>query len=115
MSEETFESRVIGSILPLHAIKHFTHQEALELLPLLLRISEKTKKQLNNYNAQIAYFKNRSDKANELQEKINEEVQLWSEKVRRLGAIPMQFLKIKVPSEQGFFLWEYPSNSLYLQ
>jgi hypothetical protein len=115
MSQEQIEQRVIGAIQPLNSLKVFTHQEALDLLPLLLRISEKTKKALNNYNAQLAYFKNRSDKSQELQEKINSEIQTWSEKIRRLGAIPVQFLKVKVPSEQGFFYWEYPSTSLYLQ
>lgn len=93
----------------------FTNEEALELVPLLMIISTKTKKELNGLNAQIAYFKNRSDKANELQNKINLCMQTWSEKIRRLGAIPVSLCKVKIPGESGqHYWWEYPEPKLFL-
>ncbi len=93
----------------------FSHEEAMELVPLLLVISSRTKKELNNLNAQLAYFKNRQDKTNEIQDKINQAMQTWSEKIRRLGAIPVSLCKVKIPGENGGqFYWEYPESKLYL-
>jgi hypothetical protein len=107
----------------LHPLRHlnrlnetrvFTHEEALELMPLLSVISTRTKKELNNLNAQLAYFKNRQDKTTEIQDKINLSMQTWSEKIRRLGAIPVSLCKVKIPGENGQYYWEYPENKLYL-
>lgn len=92
----------------------FSHEEALELVPLLMVITTRTKKELNNLNAQLAYFKNRQDKTNELQNKISLCMQTWSDKIRRLGAIPVALCKVKIPSESGQYYWEYPENKLYL-
>ena len=112
---DTSSQGVIGVISHLSQPRHFTNDEALELISLLVVISERAKKEINNYNAQLAYFKNNADKTTMLQEKINQTLQTWSDKMRRLGAMPMAFLKVKIPSEQGFYYWEYPSTSFYLQ
>jgi hypothetical protein len=92
----------------------FTHEEALELMPLLMVITARTKKEINNLNAQLAYFKNRQDKTTELQDRINASMQTWSEKIRRLGAIPVSLCKVKIPGENGQYYWEYPEAKLYL-
>jgi len=93
----------------------FSHEEAMELVPLLMVISSRTKKELNNLNAQLAYFKNRQDKTNEIQDKINHSMQTWSEKIRRLGAVPVSLCKVKIPGENATqFYWEYPESKLYL-
>ena len=92
----------------------FTHEEALELVPLLMLISTRTKKELNGLNAQIGHFKTHSEKANELQDKINQTMQTWSEKIRRLGAVPLSLCKVKIPSDDGQYYWEYPEAKLYL-
>lgn len=93
----------------------FSNEEALEMIPLLMVISTRTKKELNNLNAQIAHFKNGSEKAQELQNKINSSMQTWSEKIRRLGAVPVSLCKVKIPGEAGqFYWWEYPEAKLFL-
>ena len=92
----------------------FTHEQAMELVPLLTLITAKTKKEINNYNAQLGHIKNRPDKGQEIQDKINLSLQAWSEKVRRLGAIPVSLSKVKIPGENGQFYWEYPEAKLYL-
>ncbi len=108
------ELQPLRQLTRLNEPKVFTHEEALELVSLLTVISARTKKELNNLNAQLAYFKNRQDKTTELQDKINACLQTWSEKVRRLGAIPVALCKVKIPGETGQYYWEYPENKLYL-
>lgn len=111
---ETSNTENIRAIFPLNKTKIFSHEEALELVPLLMHISAKTKRELNLLNSQLAFFKTNSDKAQVIQEKINVVLQNWSDKVRRLGAIPVSLCKVRIPSDENHFLWEYPENKLFM-
>jgi len=111
--EPTFEN--VRTIYPLNKTKIFKHEEALELVPLLMHISAKTKRDLNLLNSQLGFLKTNSEKALAIQEKINISLQGWSDKVRRLGAIPVSLCKVRIPGDEGQYLWEYPENRLYLQ
>ena len=104
----------VRKIYPLNQSKSFSHEEALELIPLLMLISSKTKRELNVLNSQLSFFKTNSDKAQAIQEKINLVLQSWSDKVRRLGAIPVSLCKVRIPGEEGQYLWEYPENKLFM-
>lgn len=104
----------VRTIYPLNQTKTFSHEEALELIPLLQLISGKTKRDLNVLNSQLSFFKSNSDKAQNIQEKINISLQAWSDKVRRLGAIPVSLCKVRIPGEEGHYLWEYPENRLFM-
>ena len=110
--EPNFEN--VRNIYPLNQTKTFSHEEALELVPLLMHISSKTKRELNVLNSQLSFLKTNSEKAESIQEKINQSLQSWSDKVRRLGAIPVSLCKVRIPGEEGHFLWEYPENRLFL-
>jgi hypothetical protein len=110
--EPTFEN--VRSIYPLNQTKTFSNEEALELVPLLMHISAKTKRELNVLNSQLSFHKTNSDKAIAIQEKINIILQGWSDKVRRLGAIPVSLCKVRIPGEEGQYLWEYPENRLFM-
>jgi hypothetical protein len=111
--EPGFEN--VHHIYNLNQTKNFSHEEALELVPLLQLISSKTKKELNVLNSQLSFFKTNSDKAQSIQEKINLSLQTWSDKVRRLGAIPVSLCKVRIPGEDGqHFLWEYPESRLFM-
>lgn len=105
----------VRNIYQLNQTKNFTHEEALELVPLLMHISAKSKRELNVLNSQLSFFKSNSDKALSIQEKINLSLQAWSDKVRRLGAVPVSLCKVRIPGEEGqHFLWEYPENRLFM-
>ncbi len=108
------ENIEVPKIHPLNQPRIFSHEEALELISLLKRLSSKTKKQLNLLNSQLSFQKSESPKGIALQEQISKELQSWSDNIRRLGTIPLSFGKVKIPSEQGYFLWEYPENKLFL-
>lgn len=105
----------VRTIFPLNKTKIFTHEEAQELVPLLMHISAKTKRELNVLNSQLGFFKANSDKAQAIQEKINLVLGAWSDKIRRLGAIPVSLCKVRIPGEENQYLWEYPENRLYMQ
>ena len=111
--ETTLEN--VRNIYPLNQNKTFSHEEATELVPLLMHISAKTKRELNLLNSQLSFLKTNSDKAQLIQERINDSLQSWSDKVRRLGAIPVSLCKVRIPAEEGQYLWEYPEKKLVLQ
>lgn len=104
----------VRNIFPLNESKTFSHQEALELVPLLMHISAKTKRELNVLNSQLSFFKTQSEKAQNIQEKINLTLQTWSDKIRRLGAIPVSLCKVRIPGEENHYLWEYPEKRLFM-
>ena len=104
----------VRSIYPLNQTKNFTHEEALELVPLLQHISSKTNRELNVLNSQLSFFKTNSDKAQAIQEKINITLQAWSDKIRRLGASPVSLCKVRIPGEEGHYLLEYPENRRFM-
>jgi hypothetical protein len=110
--ETSFDN--VRKIYSLNQTKTFSHEEALELVPLLQHISAKTKRELNVLNSQLAFLKTNSEKAVAIQEKINTSLQSWSDKVRRLGAVPVSLCKVRIPGEEGQYLWEYPENRLYM-
>ena len=108
--ETTVEN--VRSIFPLNQTKTFSHEEALDLVPLLMHISAKTKRDLNLLNSQLSFLKTHSEKAQSIQEQINLSLQAWSDKVRRLGAIPVSLCKVRIPGDENSFLWEYPEKKL---
>jgi hypothetical protein len=85
----------VRKIFPLNENRLFSYDEALDLIPLLLHISAKTKRELNTLNSQLSFTKVNTPKALEIQNKISTCLQNWSEKVRRLGAHPVSEFKIK--------------------
>ena len=113
-SADTVDILPLRHLTPLSETRVFTHEEALELVSLLMVITTRTKKEINNLSAQLAYFKNRQEKANLMQERINQSMQTWSEKIRRLGAVPLSLGKVKIPGEETHYHWEYPEPKLYL-
>ncbi len=110
--ETNFEN--IRHITPLNQTRTFSHEEALDLIPLLMLISSKTKRELNVLNSQLSFLKTNTEKAQSIQEKINTTLQGWSDKVRRLGAIPVSLCKVRIPGEESQYLWEYPKRRLFM-
>jgi hypothetical protein len=105
----------VRTIYPLNKTKVFTTEEAQDLVPLLMLISSKTKRELNTLNSQLGFCKNNSEKAILIQDKINLTLGAWSDKIRRLGAIPVSLCKVRIPAEDGQYLWEYPEKRLLMQ
>lgn len=97
----------IISIIPLSERKVFTHEEALDVVPLLQRITAKTKKDLGVLNSRLSNCRSNDSKAQNIQEEINSTLQSWSDKVRRIGGIPVSLAKVRFAAEDGAYLWDF--------
>ena len=103
---------VVHNIYHLDTNKTFSEDEAFELVNLLLAITVRAKNKINGLKSRIEYFKLQADKVASLENELNFEVQSWSEKVRRLGALPLALYKVKIPGETGHYMWEMPSADI---
>jgi hypothetical protein len=102
----------VRTIHPFNRTKIFGQQEAVDLIPLLVHISAKSKRELNLLNSQLGFVKANSERGIVLQNKIHMNLQAWSDKIRRLGLIPVSPHKVRIPGEDCHFIWEYPDKKL---
>ena len=102
----------VHNIYHLNKEKSFTEDEAYELVKLFMAITGKAKNKINGLNSRLEHFKLQPEHADEIQFNLNSEIQRWSEKVRRLGGTPLALYKIKIPAENGSYIWEHPKVTL---
>jgi hypothetical protein len=103
----------VHHIFPVNKQNTFSENEALELINLLHLVTQKSKNKINAISGHINYNKNNSKQAQYYQGLLNNEIQKWSEKVRRLGVVPLSLYKVKVQAHDGsYYTWEFPSIDL---
>lgn len=113
MIDKGFENAEnVYSIYPLDQEKIFSEQEATDLVDLFNSITSKSKKEINALSSQLEYHKGMPHQADAIQFRLNQSIQKWSEKIRRLGGIPLALYKVKIPSYKGHFTWEFPNSNL---
>jgi hypothetical protein len=83
-----------------HTIYHFNSEklfgedETYELVNLFLAVTGKARNTINGLNSRLEYYKTDPEKADSIQFELNTEIQKWSDKVRRLGGIPLALYKV---------------------
>jgi hypothetical protein len=103
----------IQNIFPLNTKQTFTEKEANSLVSLLLSMTKTAKNTINVLNSRIQCNQSNQQKVLELQDEINEIIRRWSDKVNRLGFIPVALWKVKIPSQTGTpYVWEFPHDHL---
>jgi hypothetical protein len=108
-----------NNIIQLHSLtnipKDVREDDAEKLVPHLLYIGRKTKKELNQLNSQLELFKGQPEKREVVQAKIHSATQKWSEKMKRLGTTPIGLLKVKITTNNGNYFWEFPHDRLFVE
>lgn len=113
MSELSTESNKVLNIFHLDDQKTFEESDALLLIDTLHLVTSKAKNKIGALSGQAQFHKRNPNEAQIYQQRMNEEIQRWSEKVRRLGAIPLSLYKVKIAASRGgHYTWEFPSSSL---
>lgn len=102
----------VHTIYPMNHSRNFTEDQAYELVNLFLAVTQKAKKNINGLNSQLEFHKNIPHEADAIQININTEIQKWSDKMKRLGGVPLSLFKVKVPAEEGYFIWEFPQADI---
>jgi hypothetical protein len=102
----------VHTIYPLHKSHIFGEDAAYELVDLFIAITQKSKKAINGLNSQLEYHKAIAHQADAIQMRINSEISKWSEKIQRLGGVPLSLFKVKIPSDEGYYIWEFPNSEI---
>lgn len=102
----------VYSIYPLDQERAFTDREANDLIDLFIAITSKSKNEINALSSQLEYHKGMPHQADAIQFRLNQAIQKWSEKIRRLGGIPLALYKVKIPAVNGHYIWEFPNSLL---
>lgn len=92
--------------------KAFTEDESYELVNYFMAITNKAKNKINGLNSRLDYYKHLPLEADKIQVELNDEIQKWSQKIKRLGGNPLSLYRVTIPSSEGYFLWEYPKVEL---
>ncbi|MCO4752840.1 MAG: hypothetical protein KC478_00090 [Bacteriovoracaceae bacterium] len=101
------------NIFHLDQNREFSEDEAYQLVNMLHIVTQKSKNKINSYSGQTQFHSRNPKEAEVYQAKLNEEIQKWSEKTRRLGAIPLSLYKVKITAKGGgYYTWEFPSSEL---
>lgn len=93
----------------------FSFDDAENIVPLLLTISKRCKQEVNQFNSQLSLFKGQKEKCSLIQEDINESLNRWGEKMRKLGLTPLSLWKVRIPGERKSYFWEFPKDEITIE
>lgn len=102
----------VHTIYPLHQEHNFSEDKAYELVNLFMAITQKAKNTVHGLNSQLEYHKAMPEQADAIQIRLNHEISKWSDKIKRLGGVPLALFKVKIPADQGYYIWEFPSADI---
>ena len=93
----------------------FTYEQAENIVPLLLTISKRCKQEVNQFNSQLALYKGQKEKCSSIQDEINESLNRWGEKIRKLGLTPLSLWKVRIPGNKESYFWEFPKDEVFIE
>ncbi len=89
--------------------RHFSLNQAQELLPLVYRLTEESAREAKYLMACIeALPDKKSPRALEIQDQINQLIEKWQNKLERLGAKPKGLWLADFDNGTGYYCWKFP-------
>ncbi len=94
-------------------VKIFNLKQVEEILPLVYRVTEEYSKEVKYLMACIDAIPERSSiRSIELQDKINEHIQKWQNKIERLGGKPKGLWLADFDYGDGYYCWKFPETEI---
>jgi len=89
--------------------RYFSLDEAQAMLPLVYRLTEESSREVKYLMGCIeALPDKKSERALDLQERINAIIEKWQNKLERLGAKPKGLWLADFDYGSGYFCWKFP-------
>lgn len=93
--------------------KIFTHFEAEALLPIIFRLTEQSSIKVRKLVNQIEAYKLRQDpQASALEAEINQIVDVWHNKLEKLGVKPKGLWLADFDNGNGYYCWKFPETNI---
>ncbi len=106
----------MGGVIELKRGKVFSREEANELLPIILRITEKTMAQVRRWQSLMSSSRESENGAYDLlMARKQQAVDEWESKLEKLGATPKGLWMADFDNGQGYFCWKYPEKEIQFE
>ena len=107
------EPEIPGRVVELNPKKIYTITEVDEILPLVRRITQEYVTRVQSLMNKFEAAKNRQDsKITVIEREINECVQLWQNKMEKLGLKAKGLWIADFDSGDGYFCWKFPEEQV---
>lgn len=90
----------------------FSLDQAEVLLPVIRRITQDYSLKVEALMGRLEAVDPKSDQVVPLEEEINSLIQVWHEKVKKLGAVPKGLWLVDFDCGDGYFCWKHPENGI---
>lgn len=77
------------------------------VIPLLNKITQKTQKEMNAIERQLKFAGQSSKSMHRLRQRFDNEILSWTNKVKRLGGIPVTIGQVKFLCDHQLYYWQY--------
>ncbi len=107
------DKNLMSPVFAINRKKMFTLEEANLLLPLVIKLTEESSRQVKKLINQLeAYPDKKNENAMALEEKVNKNIELWQSKLEKLGLRPKGLWLCDFDNGGGYFCWKYPENKI---
>lgn len=104
------------NVVEINRKKHFTLDEARQLLPIIYRLSEESSREVKVLLNRIEAFSNKENPTVAVIEaQINAIIDRWQIKIEKLGAVPKGLWMADFDNGAGYFCWKFPETEIIYQ
>jgi hypothetical protein len=91
----------------------FSLVEARQTLPVVRRITHEYSAKVESLIARLETIKlDQTDTICELEKQVNELIQTWNDKIRKLGAHPKGLWVVDFDHGEGYYCWKFPESDI---
>ncbi len=103
----------MGNVFELNKKRIFSLDDARDLLPVIRRVTDEANLKVKGLLSLLDAVRERdTEKAKELETKINKHVEEWQTKIEKLGAEGKGLWLVDFDCGTGYYCWKFPEDRL---
>ena len=102
----------MSNVISINSRRHFTEDEANEILPVVKRITERAALTVEDLQEQLKWIPSDEPLHRRLSSKLESAIKIWAAKISRLGCEPRGIWLVDFDAGEGWFSWRYGEESL---
>lgn len=102
----------MGQVIHIHSQRTFTEDEAIQLLPIIKRITERAAHRVEGLKEQLEWIPESEPTFLRLKGKLEFEIKRWIRRISQLGCEPRGIWLVDFNAGEGWYSWRYGDDSL---
>ncbi|MFA5811483.1 MAG: DUF2203 family protein [bacterium] len=102
----------MGDVIPIHSRRTFSEEEALALLPVVRRITERVASEVESLQEQLRFVPHDEPMHKRLYSQVEMEIRRWAIKISKLGCEPRGIWLVDFDAGDGWFAWRLGDERL---